>query len=94
MALIDRCFEKAPLDLELIPPLLMFWGYPHNYNKSVFQPVGAPHTWPVCMQMMEFLAEVGLFIFEYRSIGEDLKPDTEEIDYILDAYAKDDLTDF
>jgi hypothetical protein len=52
MALIDRTFEKSNIDVESIPQLLTFWGYTQNYNKSVFQPVGAPHTWPVCLQMM------------------------------------------
>lgn len=53
---IDHQFEKNYLDIDSIPQLLNFWGYPHSYNKSVFQSIGAPHTWGTCLQMMEFFA--------------------------------------
>jgi hypothetical protein len=33
-------------------------------------------------------------VFEYRSIGDEFKPDVEEIDYLLDAFARDDLSEF
>lgn len=60
---IDRNFQKKDIDIQGIPALLQFWGYPHNYNKSVFQPIGAPHTWPNCLQMMEFFAQIANYFF-------------------------------
>ncbi len=74
---IDRNFQKSNLDVESIPQLLTFWGYPHSYNKSVFQPIGAPHTWPNCLQMMQFLAEITTYFFEYKLQFDEYKLDIE-----------------
>lgn len=60
---IDRNSEKFVVDTENIPAILNFWGYPHFYNKNIFQPIGAPHTWPSCLQMMEYLADISNFIW-------------------------------
>ena len=49
---IDINFEQSFLDIELIMQILTFWGYPYHYNKTVFQPIGAQHTWHSCLQMM------------------------------------------
>lgn len=93
MTLVDSNFDKSMVDFEVVQQLLTFWGYPINYNKSVFQTVGAPHTWFTCMQIMEFLAEVGVYAFEYKLSANEFRLDTEEIDLILDAFAKDDCSE-
>lgn len=72
---IDRNFDKTNLDIESIPQLLTFWGYGQNYNKTVFQPVGAQHTWPACLSMMEFFAEITNYFFEYRIQSDDYELD-------------------
>ncbi len=41
-------------------------GYTQGINKTVFQPVGAPHTWGVCLQMMNWLAELANFHYDLR----------------------------
>lgn len=50
----------------MLPELFKSLGYPFVINKTYFQPVGAPHTWPQCLAMMDWLAEVVTFHIDIR----------------------------
>lgn len=63
---LDNHFESSDLELDMIIDLYKMIGYPGNINKTIFQPVGAPHTWPVCLQMMEWLAQLANFYFTFK----------------------------
>ena len=60
---IDHDFQESLVKEDTIQQLMKFWGYPHTINKTVFNPVGAPHTWNTCLQIMYFLAELFMFYF-------------------------------
>ena len=49
---IDHKFERGDVNAEGVMELLKFFGYPHNYSKSIFQPIGAPHTWGQCLMIL------------------------------------------
>lgn len=67
MRVIDRSFEDSILDPETVINIMKFWGYQVNIHKTVFMPVGAPHTWGACLGMLYYLADITNFFFEYRS---------------------------
>ena len=54
----DGHFHSGMLDVDLIFEMYRLMGYPGNLHKTIFQPVGAPHTWNHCLQMLEWLSEV------------------------------------
>jgi SMC interacting uncharacterized protein involved in chromosome segregation len=59
----DGKFEPSNLEVDMIIDLFRMLGYPSNINKTYFQPVGAPHTWGQCLQMMDWLASIASFHF-------------------------------
>jgi len=48
----DDKFQPAQLEVDMLIDLFKMLGYPSTINKTYFQPVGAPHTWGQCLQMM------------------------------------------
>ena len=52
----DDHFEEQNLTIDMMIDVFKTLGYTQSINKTVFQPVGAPHTWGVCLQMMNWLA--------------------------------------
>ena len=32
-------------------------NYPGYLNKTIFMPIGAPHTWHHCLAILDFMAE-------------------------------------
>jgi SMC interacting uncharacterized protein involved in chromosome segregation len=49
---LDHKFERGDVNADLIMDILKAFGYPHNYNKTIFQPIGAPHTWGHCLSIL------------------------------------------
>lgn len=37
---------------EMIAEIYKIIGYPQTINKTMFQPIGAPHTWNSCLQIL------------------------------------------
>ena len=60
---IDGCFKLEYINssTEMVVIALNMFGYKGNCSKSVFQPIGAWHTWSYCLQMLEFVAELANF---------------------------------
>jgi len=54
----DKSFQYEDIDAEFLIELFRSLGYPHPINKNIFMPVGAPHTWPVCIGLMNWLAQL------------------------------------
>ncbi len=55
---IDGSFEVGSVEVDHIIDIFRFMGYPHTINKNIFNPVGAPHTWTACLQLMQFMGEL------------------------------------
>jgi SMC interacting uncharacterized protein involved in chromosome segregation len=51
----------------MLPDTFKNLGYPYVINKTYFQPVGAPHTWPQCLNMMDWLGELAAFHADMRA---------------------------
>ena len=52
----DRAEFNSSNSVDFLIESLKFFGYPKPVSKSLFQPIGAPHTWPACLQILEWLA--------------------------------------
>jgi SMC interacting uncharacterized protein involved in chromosome segregation len=67
LASFDKVFDEQFLTVDMLIDLFRVLGYPYTINKTVFLPVGAPHTWSQCLQMMEWLAELASFHYDVRA---------------------------
>lgn len=60
MRAIDGSTERTDItnatSTELLLDTLKFFGYKATYNKSTFQPIGAPHTWNQCLSILEWFS--------------------------------------
>lgn len=70
----DNNFKFTDLESDMIIDIYKFIGYPNNINKTILQPIGAPHTWPVCLQLLEWLCQLANYYFAYRVEVEEHKP--------------------
>lgn len=53
---------------ELMLDALRVFGYKGNYNRSLFQPVGAPHTWTQCLTILEWFSELAIYSYSFQSV--------------------------
>jgi SMC interacting uncharacterized protein involved in chromosome segregation len=49
-------FNSSSTNTELMQDALRVFGYKGNYNRSLFQPIGAPHTWTQCLTILEWFS--------------------------------------
>ena len=68
---IDQEGEPPEIDQELIVNALETLEYDGNYGKNVFTPIGAPHTWPHCLAILEFLAQVAQLTYNIDQEAEE-----------------------
>lgn len=47
---------------------LRVFGYKGNYNRSLFQPIGAPHTWMQCLTILEWFSELATYSYSFQSV--------------------------
>ena len=60
---IDPTFKSEYLNnnVEMVILALNTFGYKGNISKAIFQPIGAYHTWPACLHILEWFAELANF---------------------------------
>lgn len=52
----DSSLDENSFTIEMLPDMFKQFGYPIQINKTLFMPIGAPHTWSHCLMMMDWLA--------------------------------------
>ena len=75
---LDDTFQFEDLDLEFLPEMFKTIGYFSPINKNIFMPVGAPHTWPSCITLMHWLAQLAKYRRSEVVAGEKRKDFYEE----------------
>lgn len=71
MRSVDGHFDSSDLEADMIVELFRMIGYTNNISKTIFQPIGAPHTWPSCLQMVEWLAQLSEFHLRLSEVLEE-----------------------
>lgn len=74
----DESFRYEDMDAEFLPELFKALGYTTPVNKNIFNPVGAPHTWPTCLTLMYWLAQLVKYRRSEVEAGEKRKDLFEE----------------
>jgi len=61
-------------------------GYNGILNKKIFNPIGAPHTWPFCLALMEWIGELANFYYGYQSSKRE-RPFNDDINaHFIESY--------
>ena len=72
----------------MIVEVLRTMGYTANISKNIFNPIGAPHTWGNCLQLMEWISELAHTNHELNNDGDIDNRDTFE-DAIIQGFKED-----
>lgn len=61
-------FNTSATNTELMQDALRIFGFKGNYNRSLFQPIGAPHTWPQCLIILEWFSELAAYSYNFQAV--------------------------
>lgn len=64
---VDDRMEASDLNPEIVTGILNFYRYPGQMNKNIFQPIGAPHTWLHCLNILDFIGEVANYTAAFKA---------------------------
>ena len=61
-------FNNSATNIELLQDALRIFGFKGNYNRSLFQPIGAPHTWTQCLVILEWFSELAAYSYNFQGV--------------------------
>jgi hypothetical protein len=56
------------MHIDVVIDALRIFGYKGNYNKTIFQPIGAPHTWSHCLAILEWFSELASYSYSFQAV--------------------------
>jgi hypothetical protein len=69
---LDPSIELPDVNNEKsILALLRLFNYPGFVGKSIFQPIGAPHTWHHCLSILDFMADLARYASAFKAHTEE-----------------------
>ena len=60
---IDEGIEREEVTQDSLLSFLRFKEYSGNVNRTIFTPIGAPHTWMHCLAILDWLASLARYVY-------------------------------